>query len=105
MKNLQINYQHKTMRINSKNKVDYTHYYMAIIIGRFQIADLHGAHVALINEVKEKHPQVAIFLGVSQVVGTRKYPLDFTSRKYMIQELYPEINVMPMPDMRDNAKW
>jgi bifunctional NMN adenylyltransferase/nudix hydrolase len=51
------------------------------------------------------HKKVILFLGVSPVIGTTKDPLDFTTRKLMIQEHYPDINIAPLPDHRSDSNW
>ncbi len=78
---------------------------IGVIIGRFQVHDLHEAHKDLINTVVSNHKKVILFLGVSPVIGTTKDPLDFASRKLMIQEYYPEINIVPLPDRRSDVTW
>ena len=80
-------------------------YSMAIIVGRFHIPEPHSAHVDLIDRVVKTHKQVAIFLGIAPLIGTRKNPLDYDSRKRMIQERYPNIIICPLPDMRENPIW
>jgi bifunctional NMN adenylyltransferase/nudix hydrolase len=78
---------------------------IGVIIGRFQVHDLHEAHRDLINTVIANHKKVILFLGVSPVIGTTKDPLDFTTRKLMIQEHYPDINIAPLPDHRSDSNW
>jgi bifunctional NMN adenylyltransferase/nudix hydrolase len=78
---------------------------IGIIIGRFQVHDLHDAHKHLIDQVVAKHKKVALFLGITSVMGTTNNPLDFTARKKMIQSYYPDINVMPLPDNRYDDVW
>lgn len=84
----------------AKEKAD-----IGVIIGRFQVHALHEAHGNLIDSVVSKHKRVILFLGVSPVIGTTKDPLDFTSRKLMIQESYPDINIAPLPDKRSDMVW
>lgn len=80
-------------------------YEIGIIIGRFQLHRLHEAHKELIDTVSSRHKKVIIFLGVSPVLGSTRNPLDFTSRKKMIQEEYPDIVVMSLPDKRSDDDW
>jgi bifunctional NMN adenylyltransferase/nudix hydrolase len=53
----------------------------------------------------KNHKKVVIFLGVSSIVGTISNPLDFTSRKLMLQEKYPEVNIISLPDKRYDEDW
>jgi len=78
---------------------------IAVIIGRFQIHQLHEAHCGLIEEVLSNHKRVILFLGVSPVIGSTFNPLDFNSRKLMIQEKYPELVILSLPDTRDDETW
>ena len=78
---------------------------VAAIIGRFQVNKLHDGHRSLINFVLDNHKKVIILLGVSRVQNTRKNPLDFASRKAMIQKEFPSITILPLQDQRYNEKW
>lgn len=80
-------------------------YNTGIIIGRFQVHDLHQAHRNLIDQVVKKHAKVILFLGVSPLIGTQENPLDFSTRKKMIQKYYPNIDILPLPDRRSDQDW
>ena len=53
---------------------------VGVIVGRFQVNELHAAHRELIDTVIGNHKKVLIFLGLSPVRVTRHNPLDFTSK-------------------------
>jgi len=82
-------------------------YDIGVIIGRFQIHELHVAHKKLIEHVLENHQKVILFLGVSPAINTRKNPLDFVSRKAMIEEMYGHriTTILPINDKRNDAHW
>ena len=80
-------------------------YSIGVLVGRFQVHELHEAHHYLINQVVENHKKVILFLGVPKVVGTKKNPLDFDSRKKMIQSHYPNIVILSLPDFGDDRRW
>jgi bifunctional NMN adenylyltransferase/nudix hydrolase len=82
-------------------------YDIGVIIGRFQIHELHDSHEELINYVVERHKKVIIFLGVSPVLGTKRNPLDFPSRKRMIEEAYGDVitAVIPIRDVNNDYVW
>lgn len=84
---------------------DYSKYDIGVIIGRFQVHELHDAHKDLIETVTSRHRRVLMFLGVSPVIGTTRNPLDFTARKLMIQEKYPNIVVIALPDQPSDELW
>lgn len=78
---------------------------VGVIVGRFQIDKLHEAHINLIQGVCDIHPKVIIFLGVSPCMVTRNNPLDFESRKQMILEQFPKVNVLYVKDTPDDNVW
>lgn len=81
-------------------KVDKTD--VGIIIGRFQIHDLHAGHKELIDSVVASHDKVIIFLGLSPLRNTLEDPLDYRCRRAMINESYPEIEVHYIDDIPDD---
>lgn len=80
-------------------------YEVGVIIARFQVHELHEAHQDLINKVASHHKKLIIFLGVPIIQNTKKNPLDFATRKAMVQEFIPEAVILPLRDQRSNAKW
>lgn len=76
-----------------------------IIVGRFQVHELHDGHMELIRAVRGLHNRVVIFLGVSPVLASQRNPLDFVTRKRMIQAAFPDVTVLQMPDMASDAAW
>jgi bifunctional NMN adenylyltransferase/nudix hydrolase len=80
-------------------------YPIGAVVGRFQIHDLHDAHRYIIDQVVDNHKKSIIFLGVPKVVGTKKNPLDFDSRKRMIQTHYPDSVIIALPDVGDDTIW
>jgi len=88
-----------------KNKIETDDYEVGVIIGRFQTNRLHEGHINLISHVLSNHKKTIILLGVSRVQNTKKNPLDFASRKAMIQKLFPSVMILPIMDQRYNEKW
>lgn len=78
---------------------------LGIIIGRFQVPELHIGHKELINYVKSKHNQVLILLGVSETINTKKNPLDYITREKMIKSEFPDVAVSPLPDRPTDEEW
>lgn len=78
---------------------------VGVIVGRFQVHELHEAHLDLINSVKNNHDEVIIFLGLSPVRNTVNNPLDFKSRKKMINESFPDIQIYYIEDCADDHVW
>lgn len=80
-------------------------YQIGALVGRFQVHELHEAHHYVIDQVLDNHKKIILFLGAAKVVGTKKNPLDFEARKKMIQEKYPDIVIIALPDFDDDRKW
>jgi bifunctional NMN adenylyltransferase/nudix hydrolase len=83
-------------------------YDIGVIIGRFQVPYLHQAHVELFQHVIERHDKVIVLLGSADKVGTRRNPIDFLSRKAMIEETFSNESIsaiMPLKDMKDDHRW
>jgi len=81
-------------------------YTIGVIIGRFQIHELHDAHKEMISEVLSRHQKVILFLGVSPTLSTRRNPLDYRSRKLMIEEIYGnEMIILPINDRKSDEIW
>lgn len=78
---------------------------VGVVIGRFQVSDLHEAHIDLIQSVLDRHPKVIIFLGLSPCKTTYNNPLDFESRKQMILQRFPDINVLYIKDEASDEVW
>lgn len=79
---------------------------VGVIIGRFQVPDLHDGHRDLIDTVVRKHKKILIFIcSTPGVLVTRKNPLDFHTRKMMVQEIYPDAIILPLHDMPSDNDW
>ena len=78
---------------------------VGVLIGRFQVAELHEAHKDLIRTVADEHQKVIIFLGLSPARVTRNNPLDFESRKQMILDEFPNVNVLYIKDVGNDEIW
>lgn len=78
---------------------------VGILIGRFQVHELHEAHRDLIDTVRAQHDKVFIFIGLSPLRNTIHNPLDFSSRKRMIQEVYPDVEVFYVDDNQSDVIW
>ena len=77
-----------------------------VVVGRFQVPELHDGHIELFRVVTERHRRVIVFLGVHQAGNaTRRNPLDFETRRRMIQAKFPEFSIHPLLDKRTDAEW
>lgn len=80
---------------------------IGVIIGRFQIHELHEAHKDLFDKVIDRHQKVIVFLGVSPVLGSKRNPLDFPTRQQLILSEYGSkiAAVLPIHDNRSDLAW
>ncbi|OGD24181.1 hypothetical protein A2Z10_00740 [Candidatus Azambacteria bacterium RBG_16_47_10] len=78
---------------------------VGIIVGRFQVDELHAGHRFLIETAFMRHRSVLVAVGVSGGLATRRDPLDFETRRRLIMEAYPQATVLPVYDRPSNAAW
>lgn len=79
---------------------------IGVIVGRFQVPELHQGHKDLINEVRRRHQKVLIMLGSTPgLLVTRNNPLDYKTREKMLQQEYPDITILPIKDMPSDNDW
>jgi len=83
---------------------------VGVIVGKFQLAQLHETQVELIQRVYNKHDKVLLFLGLSPKKGTINSPLDFQPRKQMLLEYfpmaeYPNLDIAYIKDCADDNVW
>lgn len=83
-----------------KGSINPSDYSCGVLIGRFQVHTLHEGHRAIIDQVCANHKKVIIFLGVPVISNTKSNPLDFATRKAMIQQLYPNVVILPQKDRK-----
>ena len=69
-------------------------YDIGVVVGRFQVHELHQAHRDLLDHVTAEHRKVVVVLGLSPLMNTISNPLDFEARKQMIQAEYPNAIVL-----------
>lgn len=84
---------------------------LGVIVGRFQTPYLHAGHTALITHIMSKHQKVLIFLGCSPALGTKRDPMDFETRKSMVEDFVLStsskcsVQVLPVYDHEDDHTW
>ena len=63
---------------------------VGVIVARFQVAELTEGHKEILEYVLSKnHNQNIIFLGIAPTRATKNNPLDYDSRRRMIEDSYP----------------
>ena len=78
---------------------------VGVIVGRFQVNELHEAHVDLITSVLNKHDRVLVFLGNSTIRNTLNNPLDYRARRTMIADKFPAVEIHYINDNPSDSAW
>ena len=78
---------------------------VAVIVGRFQVNELHEAHIDLITSVLNKHDRVLLFLGNSTIRNTLNNPLDYRARRTMIADKFPTVEIHYINDNPSDTAW
>lgn len=83
-----------------KKKID-----NGVIIGRFQVDDIHDGHKALLDSVADSVGRLIIFVGLSPNKCTVNNPLDFMAVRSMLQGHYPDATIQYIKDTESNDRW
>ena len=78
---------------------------VGVIIGRFQVPDLHPGHRKLFEIVTTRHKRVLVLLGIPAWRGGLNHPLDYKTRELMIRNAYPDVTVSYITDRQTNEEW
>ena len=78
---------------------------VGVVIGRFQVHELHEAHLKLLNYVKEHSDHMVVFLGVKPSPADSTNPLDFQIRRAMISQVLPNVTILPLIDQPTDEGW
>ena len=79
---------------------------VGVIIGRFQVHELHEGHIALIDTVNQKHKKLLVLIGSCPTVKvTRNNPLDYQTRMLMVKEAFPNAIILPVKDTPSDEDW
>ncbi len=78
---------------------------VAAIVGRWQVDNLHAAHLTVLHEMVKHHKKVIVLVGVQENLGSLENPLDFPSREAMIKAHLPQVIVLPIRDRMLDADW
>ena len=78
---------------------------VGMIVARFQVDELTDGHKDLIQYVADNHSRAVIFLGVSRCKCSVNNPLDYRTRKFMIEKDYPNIKILYIKDCHSNILW
>jgi bifunctional NMN adenylyltransferase/nudix hydrolase len=78
---------------------------LGVVVGRFQVDDIHKGHKALLSYANSRCDQLLIFIGVADQKYTDCDPLPFAERRHMLHEHFPQSIIMPILDHPDDRVW
>lgn len=78
---------------------------VGVVVGRFQVDDLHEGHKSLLDFARERHPNLVVFIGVAPFEGTKNNPLSYQLREQMLREFVPKATILPIYDVLDDHLW
>ena len=78
---------------------------IGVIIGRFQTLELQKKQIDFIQKLLDEHEEVIIFLNITPVKLSKENPFDFTMRREMIKEIFPNIVIIPLADNPNQKIW
>lgn len=80
-------------------------YSFAVIVGRFQVSDLHIGHRHLIDTAMQINDRLLIVITVIDAEPSNRNPLDRKTRELMLQQAYPNAVIRWLFDMPSDEAW
>lgn len=78
---------------------------VAVVVGRFQVDELHEGHRFLLNYAQAVSDKLIIVLGNGPLPTSAHKPLPFETRAAIIKESYPNTTIVKLDDHRDDVVW
>lgn len=78
---------------------------VGLIIGRFQVKELHEGHKLLLRHAKKNNDRLLVMLGSSRCGPNRRELSDFKTRQLMINEFDHHATVVHLSDMSNDQDW
>lgn len=78
---------------------------IGVIIARCQLPNPHEGHLDFFNQVSLLCDQMVFCLGITPVKMSNKDPLNFETRRIMLQRFFPKAEFYPLFDQADNSVW
>lgn len=92
--------------METRDELRFKEFNVGVIVGRFQVPELHRMHHDLIQSVIDRHEKVYIFLGIPKNNElTISNPLPFDARQEMITTEFPNVKVLFIKDRDSNEEW
>lgn len=78
---------------------------IGVVIGRFQVCELHAGHMHLINFARKHSDELLFLIGTTEAFPSKRNPLTYQVREAMIKKTFPDSTVIPLPDCPTNEEW
>lgn len=92
--------------METRDELRFKKFNVGVIVGRFQVPELHRMHHDLIQSVIDRHEKVYLFLGIPKNNElTISNPLPFDARQEMITTVFPNVKVLFIKDRDSNEEW
>lgn len=78
---------------------------IGVIIGRFQVCELHAGHIHLINFTLKHSDELLFLIGTTEAFPSKRNPLTYQVREAMIKKAFPDSTIAPLPDCPSNVEW
>lgn len=78
---------------------------IGVVVGRFQVDDLHEGHIKLLDTANEENDHLVVFIGTCVPKLLPRNPLSFAVRYAMIAERYPYAAIFEIRDNRSDKIW
>ena len=80
---------------------------VGVVVGRFQVPELHAGHRYLLDFVKSRHTEerMIVVIGVPRTYATDRNPLSYEIRREMVAATYPNAIIAPIPDVGCDKMW
>lgn len=78
---------------------------VGVVIGRYQVDELHEGQRAILDQVCAFHSRVIVLLGINPTQANDYNPLSYELRRKMIKLEYPRVDIHPVTDNKSDILW
>jgi|JI9StandDraft_2_1071091.scaffolds.fasta_scaffold31683_5 ADP-ribose pyrophosphatase YjhB (NUDIX family) len=78
---------------------------VGVVVGRFQVDELHEGHRILLDTANEQNSAVIVILGSGPLPTSGRNPLPFETRAAIIRREYPQAIIAELSDHHSDLEW
>jgi bifunctional NMN adenylyltransferase/nudix hydrolase len=78
---------------------------VGVVVGRFQVAELHAGHRHLLETARCRHDALLVLIGTTNASPTPRNPLSYKARRFMLEAAFPEATILPVSDHPSDEAW